>query len=169
MNKIMGREYDYIRGNTAVNPKRKYEEFNDNQRKKELERAEKEKRRKLRELKDKKTKDIIHVALIICILGIATIMRDGRIYRDQEKLTNIKKEVQNVVASNEALRVDLLKFSSLENIKATAGSVGMVNPSSSQSITVDMSKDYFPELTEEVNSKSMKKGLFSKQRDALKK
>lgn len=169
MNKIMGREYDYIRGNTAVNPKRKYEEFNEDQKRKELERAEKEKRRKLRELKDKKTKDIIHVALIICILGIATIMRDGKIYRGQEQLTNIKKDVRNVVASNEALRVDLLKFSSLDNIKATAGNIGMVNPSSSKSITVDMSKDYFPELTEDVNNKKVNKGLFSKLRDALKK
>lgn len=162
MNKIMGREYDYIRGNTAVNPNRKYEDFNEEQRKKDLERSEKEKRKKIRVLKDKKTKDIIHVALVICVLGIATVMKDGKIYKSQERLTNIKREVKNVVASNEALRVDLLKFSSLDNVKNTAENIGMINPVSGQSITIDMSKDYFPELKVDVNSKKEKKGLFSK-------
>ena len=148
MNKIMEKEYDYIRGNMAINPDRKYEDFNDDQRKKDLERAEKEKRRKIIALRDKKTKNIIQVALVICVLGVITVMRDGKVYKTQKELTDIRYEVKNAVAANEALRVDFLKFSSLDNIKATAKSMGMTNPNNSEAITVDMTKNYFPELTE---------------------
>lgn len=169
MNKIMEREYDYIRGNTAVNPNRKYKEVNNDRKNKEIERLEKEKRRRLRELRDKKTKEVIQIALVVCALGVVTIMREGKVYKTQQELTNIKYEMKNVVAANEALRVDLLKFSSLDNIKATAGSIGMINPNNSKSITVDMSKNYFPELTEDAAKKNEKKNLFSKLRDALKK
>lgn len=169
MNKIMGREYDYIRGNTAVNPNRKYEDFNNDQKKKEIERAAKEKRRKLRALRDKKTKDIIHVSLVICALGVITIMRDGNVYETQKRLIEIKTEVKNVEADNEALRVDLLKFSSLENVKSTAEEIGMKNPSNSEYITVDMSKNYFPELTKDDTKKVEKKSFFSNLMDALKK
>ena len=148
MNKIMEKEYDYIRGNMAINPDRKYEDFNDEQRKKDLERAEKEKRKKIMALRDKKTKNIIQVALVICVLGVITVMRDGKVYKTQKKLTDMRYEVKNAVAANEALRVDFLKFSSLDNVKAAAKSIGMTNPNNNEAITVDMTKNYFPELTE---------------------
>lgn len=164
----MEKEYDYIRGNMAINPDRKYKDFNDDEKKQDLERAEKEKRRKLRALRDKKTKNIIQVALVICVLGVFTVMRDGKVYKTQKELTDIKYEVKNVVAANEALRVDFLKFSSLDNIKATAKSMGMTNPNNSEAITVDMTKNYFPELTEDTIAKKEKKNLFSKLMGAIK-
>lgn len=167
MNKIMEREYDYIRGNTAVNPNRKYKEFDEEQRKKNLEKAERERKRKLIALRDKKTKNIIHIALVVCALGVVTIMREGRVYKVQQQLTEIKYEVKNLESSSEALRVDLLKFSSLDNIKVKAQSIGMINPNKSQSIIVDMSKNYFPELTKDTTNKKEKENLFSMLTDAL--
>lgn len=154
MNKIMEREYDYIRGNMAVKPNRKYKEVNDDRKNKEIERLEKEKRRRLRELIDKKTKGVIQIALVVCALAVVTVMREGKVYKTQQELTNIKYEMENVSADNEALRVDLLKFSSLDNIKSAAASIGMINPNNSESITVDMSKNYFPELTEDAAKKN---------------
>ena len=169
MNKIMEKEYDYIRGNMAINPDRKYEDFNDEQRKKDIERAEKEKRKKKMALKDKKTKNIIKVALVICVLGVITVMRDGKVYKKQKKLTDIRYEVKNEVATNKALRVDFLKISSLDNIKAAAESLGMINPNNNEVIAVDMSKNYFPELTENSIIKKEKDTLFSKLMGAIKK
>ncbi|SDO84052.1 hypothetical protein SAMN04488529_101584 [Clostridium gasigenes] len=169
MNKIMEKEYDYIRGNMAINPDRKYEDFNDDQRKKDLERAEKEKRKKIMALRDKKTKNIIQVALVICVLGVITVMRDGKVYKTQKKLTDMRYEVKNAVAANEALRVDFLKFSSLDNVKAAAKSMGMTNPNNNEAITVDMTKNYFPELTENSIIKKEKDTLFSKLMGAIKK
>lgn len=169
MNKIMEREYDYIRGNTAVNPNRKYKDFNENKKNREIERLEKEKRKRLRELRDKKTKEVIQVALVVCVLSVATIMREGNVYKTQQELTNIKTEAKNIEAANGALKVELFKFSSLDNIKSTAESIGMVNPNSSEAITIDMSKNYFPELTKDAMEKEGKENLFSKIRDALKK
>ena len=165
----MEREYDYIRGNTAINPNREYREIDDNQKNKEIERLEKEKRRRLRELRDKKTKEIIQVAVVACILGVTSIMRQGQVYKEQQKLGNIKYEVKNVEAANEDLRVELFKFSSVHNIKATAESIGMVNPDTSKGITIDMSKNYFPELTKDVAAEAEKNNLFSKIMGALKK
>ncbi|MBB6621829.1 hypothetical protein [Clostridium gasigenes] len=165
----MEKEYDYIRGNMAINPDRKYEDFNDDQRKKDLERAEKEKRKKIMALRDKKTKNIIQVALVICVLGVITVMRDGKVYKTQKKLTDMRYEVKNAVAANEALRVDFLKFSSLDNVKAAAKSMGMTNPNNNEAITVDMTKNYFPELTENSIIKKEKDTLFSKLMGAIKK
>lgn len=168
MNKIMEREYDYIRGNTAVNPNRKYKESNEEQRRSEIEKAQREKRRRLRALRDKRTKDVIHIGLVLCVLGVVTIMRFGNIYETQRKLTNVKADIKNVVADNEALRVDLFKVSSTENIKETAEKVGMITPKSTDLISVDMSKDYFPEKTKDIKVEKAE-GLFSKFMGALKK
>lgn len=164
----MEREYDYIRGNTAVNPNRKYKDFDHDQKKKDLEKAELEKRRKLNKLKQERTKEVIQIALIICVLGVGSIMREGRVYKAQQQLSGVKSEMSNVLAANEALRVDLLKVSSLENVKSTAEAMGMVNPKNKEAINVDMSKDYFPELKENKATKKQKNSLFTKREDALK-
>ena len=117
---MVSKEYDYIRGNTVLNPKRRYDEERRKQERESIDRQRKEQQRKQREAKKAVVKNILQVASIALVLGVLTIARDGKMYRLQNDLSNVKTEVKTIKAENEALRVNLLKFSSLGDIKAFA-------------------------------------------------
>ena len=141
-------EYDYIRGNTILNPKRRFEEEKRRQERENIERQKKEQQRKQRENKKAIVKNILQVASIALVLGVLTIARDGRVYRLQNDLSNVKSEVKVVTAENEALRVNLLKFSSLGEIKDFASKAGMKVPQNDDIITVNITKDFFANIRE---------------------
>ena len=66
---------------------------------------------------------------------------------------------------NDALKVMLLKYSSLENVKNVAeNELSMVYPNKDNTIMIDMSKDYFSHISEEENGESFLdkiKGIFN--------
>lgn len=142
---MVDREYDYIGGSTALNPNRKAQEVG--------KRAESEKRkRKQREIERKATeskktiKDILQISFVILVLGVITIARNGSVYRIQGDLLNVKTEIKTATAEGKALEVSLLKYSSLEDIKETANILGMKSPEKSDSVVVDLTKDFFVDL-----------------------
>ena len=100
------------------------------------------------EKKEKELKNILQVASIALVLGVLTIARDGRVYRLQNDLSNVKSEAKTITAENEALRVNLLKFSSLGEIKAFASKEGMKVPQKDDIITVNITKDFFANIRE---------------------
>lgn len=163
------KEYDYIKGNTALNPKRKVNE-RDNKKYNELKKSKKNRERRIQEQKRKTRATMLQVSLFILIMGIITIARDSQVFTMQKELTNINKEIKIYEAENEALKVDLLKASSLDNIKDIAENKLEMNIATKDNIVaVDLSQNYFKELDQKDKSENKEsKGIINKVLDALK-
>ena len=98
---MVNKEYDYIRGNAALNPKRKYDEID---RKIQKENQERERRERLRREKAQKkqvVKNILNVASVALVLGVLTIARNGKVYGLQNDLSKVRKEIS--VATEEGM------------------------------------------------------------------
>lgn len=142
------REYDYIRGNTALAPERKIKEQEVKRKKKQV--------KKEFDWKNNRIK-IISSALIVSILGVASLSIDSYVYKIQKNLSNIEVEMDSEMARSEAMKVELLKVSSLDNINNIAmNGLNMSYPNKSSIITIDMSKNYFDHIKEkkETNTKT---------------
>ena len=155
------REYNYTRGNTALVPARKPQyDKNKKQKIKEELRA-----KKIKKLKVNLISNVVGISALICILGGITLAIDGYVYDRQNELTEIKEETAASSDINDALKVMLLKYSSLENVKNVAeNELGMVYPNKDNTILIDMSKDYFSHINEEENKESFLdkiKGIFN--------
>ena len=155
------REYNYTRGNTALVPERKPQyDKNKKQKIKEELRA-----KKIKKLKVNLISNVVGISALVCILGGITLAIDGYVYDRQNELTEIKKETAAASDINDALKVMLLKYSSLENVKNVAeNELGMVYPNKDNTILIDMSKDYFSHINEEENKESFLdkiKGIFN--------
>lgn len=145
---MVNKEYEYIRGNTALNPKRKYDEVKRRKKRENLERQRREQQRRERNAKKSVVKNILQVASIALVLGVLTISRDGKVFKMQNDLTNVKSEIKTVTAEGEALRVNLLKYSSLGDVKSAATEAGMKIPQMDDTITVNITKDFFANIRE---------------------
>ena len=155
------REYNYTRGNTALVPERKPQyDKNKKQKIKEELRA-----KKIKKLKVNLISNVVGISALVCILGGITLAIDGSVYDRQNELTEIKEETAASSDINDALKVMLLKYSSLENVKNVAeNELGMVYPNKDNTILIDMSKDYFSHINEEENKESFLdkiKGIFN--------
>ena len=155
------REYNYTRGNTALVPERKPQyDKNKKQKIKDELRA-----KKIKKLKVNLISNVVGISALVCILGGITLAIDGYVYDRQNELTEIKEETAASSDINDALKVMLLKYSSLENVKNVAeNELGMVYPNKDNTILIDMSKDYFSHINEEENKESFLdkiKGIFN--------
>ena len=155
------REYNYTRGNTALVPERKPQyDKNKKQKIKEELRA-----KKIKKLKVNLISNVVGISALVCILGGITLAIDGYVYDRQNELTEIKEEAEVSLDINDALKVTLLKYSSLENVKNVAeNELSMVYPNKDNTIMIDMSKDYFSHISEEENGESFLdkiKGIFN--------
>lgn len=142
---MVKREFDYINGSTAVKPERKiqrkernYEEY----------RKAKIRRQKLKKKeKSKKFRNMIQIAMVVLVLGSITIYRDGKVYLLKSDLKNVNKEIKILDAENEAIRVDLLKNSSLKNIENNAkNKIKMLENSEAKKIEIDLSTNHLGDL-----------------------
>lgn len=144
MNKLVVKDYDYVKGNTALKPKRKSTDHNVDKKYEDLRKSKIDRKIRLKDKHKKNRNGIIQVGSLILLLGIATVWRDANVYAMRNNLSNIKKEINQVTNENEALKVDLLKVSSLENIKSVAeGRLKMVIPNKDEVVRVDLSKENF--------------------------
>lgn len=99
--------------------------------------------------------NVVGISALVCILGGITLAIDGYVYDRQNELTQIKEEAEVSSDINDALKVMLLKYSSLENVKNVAeNELSMVYPNKDNTIMIDMSKDYFSHINEEENGES---------------
>lgn len=145
-------EYNYTRGNTVIAPEIKRQaDKSKNRKNKKEEQLNKRKKATL-----KLISNVIGISSVICTFGLITLSVNGIVYSKQNKLTTIKEEIKVQSDLNDALKVDLLKYSSLETIKNMAeNELGMIYPDKDSTITIDMSKDYFSHIKEEeVNNNS---------------
>lgn len=172
VNKLVGREYDYIKGNTAIKPKRKSGIRRPDEKQKEIQRKKINRKKsilsKYRRQNDRKY--MFTVVVAIFTLGCMTIAGDSNVYTMQSQTSKINSQIKQAQEENEALKVTLLKFSSLNNIEDKAKSkLSMHIPSKEQTVTIDFSKDYFESLEhEETTSNTEDKSLLTKLKKLIK-
>ena len=117
---MAGREYDYIKGSTVSAPERKSRVRKPDKKYKQIQRRKKIQNRNtlLRNRRKNDRKYILTVAVVIFSLGFITISGDSKVYNMQKKVSDLNTQINQTQEENEALKVKLLKFSSLNNIQA---------------------------------------------------
>ncbi|WP_300381799.1 cell division protein FtsL [Clostridium sp.] len=143
---MVNREYDYIRGNTAINPQRKYEDFDKRVDRENLERRKREEQKREKDLKKSFVKNVLQVASIALILGLVNIGINGKVYKLQKQLISVNKEISIAKAEGEAIRVDLLKYASIEDIKESSKAKGMKTPTKDDTVVINITKDFFENI-----------------------
>ena len=86
------REYDYIKGNTALAPERKSKVRKPDKKYKQIQRRKKIQTRNtlLRNRRKNDRKYILTVAVVILSLGFMTISGDSKVYNMQKQSTDVK-------------------------------------------------------------------------------
>ncbi|MGL5416904.1 MAG: septum formation initiator family protein [Clostridium sp.] len=144
---MIEREFKYINGNTAVKPERKVKR-NEKELNYEKYLKAKLKREALRKKeKAKKGLAIIQVAMVTLGLGLITIYRNAEIYSMQKGMGEVKKEINILNSENEAIKVELLKNSSLKRIEENAKKkVNMIEASEGTKVNIDLTTNHLGEL-----------------------
>lgn len=140
MNILNYKEYDYIRGNTALNPNRREEEGT--KRSKKPKRKVKVNKKKI--ISKLITKEILKIAAVFVIVGFIVLIREGQIYTIQDQLINLKADVKKATAEKEALKLQLIQEHSIEGIRQF-GEDKMIIPTVNDTVQIQSEKDYFPE------------------------
>lgn len=152
-----------VMGSSAVVTERQIEK-RELEKNEKLEKAKRERRLRTLAKQRQQKKNIMQLVALVFIFGIIIIGRNASIYSMQKQLVSINSEIKEVKNDNESLRIELLKVSSLENIKNYAEkNLKMVSPDKSTVIRHDISKNNFAEPAEP----SIHKNFLSKIKDAL--
>ena len=106
------REYDYIRGNTALAPERKVKELD---KKRDIQRKNIE--RKAHERKKNLLISGLTIATIMFALGATTLYLDGKIHDLQKQLLILEGNMKEEEDVNAAINVEMLRFASFDKIK----------------------------------------------------
>lgn len=163
------RQFGYIRGNTAVAPERKPRISRNNKKKNSILRKNNKEKAIIASRKNDR-KYMFLVVTAIFTLGCVTIAGDTKVYNMQREVTQLNSSIKTMKEENEALKVKLLKYSSLSNIEGNASTkLGMYIPSSNDIVKIDFSENYFHEVSEKDNTaKNSGESLFSKIIDIFK-
>ncbi|WP_244835318.1 cell division protein FtsL [Clostridium sp. BJN0001] len=163
-------EYYYTKGNTAVNPHRKNNTPERDKKYEQLKKARKDRNKRLKDRKKYDRKYILKVAVIICVFGLFSVYRDGKAYTLQSESNKMDSEISSINEQNEALKIKLLKYSSLSNVQKNANSkLNMVVPTQKDTIKIDFSENYFEGLDNLEEDTSEKKNIFKRISELLKK
>lgn len=158
------KEFDYVKGNTVVKPNRQSTESD--KKYKELERSKRNKKKRAYEKKKQNRIACLQIAALIFTVGLVVISRDTKVYNMQKELTSINKQISTVTDENEALRIQLLKIGSLDNIKTNAeNKLGMSIATKDNTMQIEVPSNYFEE--ENDNADDEKETVLSKILDAL--
>ena len=163
MNKLARREYDYIKGSTALAPERKRKVRKPDEKYKQFQRRKKIQNRNtlLRNRRKNDRKYLLTVAVVIFGLGVITITGDIKVYNMQKSVTELNSSIKQTQEDNEALKVQLLKFSSLNNIQEKAkAQLAMSIPKKEETVKIDFSQNYFNDLKPNVSKNNTKETSF---------
>ncbi|WP_294156633.1 cell division protein FtsL [uncultured Clostridium sp.] len=150
-------EYSYgVKGNTAVKPLKKTTICKPKKNSQIRRQKKNDKKNMFRRERQSDRKYIFTVILFVLGLGCITIAGDGKVYKLQNNVTTLENQINSTKEENEALRVKILKYSSLDNIEENAGnSLGMYLPHSDDMVKIDFSDDYFKDVN--VNNTTVQK------------
>ena len=172
MNKLAGREYDYIKGSTVSAPERKSSVRKPDKKYKQIQRRKniQNKNNILRNRRKNDRKYVLTVAVVIFSLGLITITGDIKVYNMQNGVSNLNSQIAQTQEENEALKVKLLKFASLKNIQQNAETkLSMYIPNKEETVRIDFSQNYFEDVKSNSSNNSTKQSnLFSKLTELVK-
>lgn len=163
MNKLARREYDYIKGNTALAPERKSKVRKPNEKYKKIQRRKKIQTRNalLQNRRKNDRKYILTVAAVILGLGFLTISGDNKVYNMQKQSTLLNSQIKQTQEENEALKVKVLKFSAINNIQGNAKTkLSMFIPKKEETVKIDFTQDYFKDIKPNVTKSNTNKTTF---------
>jgi cell division protein FtsL len=166
VNKLGRREYDYIKGNTVLAPERKIRIRKPDKKYNKI----KSRNTLLKNKRKNDRKYMITVAVFILGLGFLTITGDAKVYKMQNKVSQLNSQIRQTQEECEALKVKILKFSALNNIQEKAhGKLSMFVPKKEETVKVDFSKNYFEDLKPKSSENNTKENnLFSKLKNLIK-
>ena len=150
-------EYSYsVKGNTAVKPLKKTTIRKPKKSREQIRKEKKNKKNLFKKQRQSDRKYMLTVVMFILGLGCITIAGDSKVYKMQKTVTTLENEISSTKEENEALRVEILKYSSLNNIEENAGNtLGMHVPHGEDVVKIDFSNDYFKDV--KVNSNTDQK------------
>lgn len=158
------KEFDYVKGNTVVKPNRKSVEKD--KKYEELQKAKKNKKKREYQKKKQTRMASFQIATLIFVVGISIIWRDTKVYDMQKQLASIDSEINTITDENEALKIELLKIGSLDNIKTNAESkLGMGIANKENIMQIEVPSNYFEE--ENNSATEEKETVLSKILDAF--
>lgn len=164
---MIEKEYGYVEGSTALNPKRKPQ----SEQEKNYEKLKKAKQqRKLRQNNKNKKQfnQVMQVVAFIFILGTIVIYRDTKVYKMQGQVATYNRKISEINQQSEALKVNMLKASSLSEIKETSGKkLNMIIPGNDDSVKLSDDTNYFQGTKEVSNENKGQQSIISKIKDAL--
>ena len=157
VNKMPRGEYSYsVKGNTAVKPLKKTTIRKPKKSREQIRKEKKNKKNLFKKQRQSDRKYMLTVVMFILGLGCITIAGDSKVYKMQKTVTTLENEISSTKEENEALRVEILKYSSLNNIEENAGNtLGMHVPHGEDVVKIDFSNDYFKDV--KVNSNTDQK------------
>ncbi|MDD6795259.1 MAG: cell division protein FtsL [Clostridiaceae bacterium] len=136
------KEFEYVKGNVVTSPKR--DEQQERKRQEEQKRAKRQKERKKFEEIRQTRKSVLQIATLIFVIGLVIITRDSKVYNMQKEISKIDDQISAVKDENEALKVELLKVSSLNTIQENAeAKLGMEIATKDNTIKIEIPKSYY--------------------------
>lgn len=152
MNILIVKEKRYISaGNNALLPERRSN--GEDQKKKLLQ----ERNKKLKNEKQLKLKNQAKVMMgigLTFLIGFTVVYRYSAIYTMESKLSASTLQTNNLVKQNESLKVQLMQYSQVQNIKDEADKLNMVQPDNSKAVAVDYDKPVIKYSSNENSQKS---------------
>jgi cell division protein FtsL len=160
------REYDYIKGSTALAPERKRKVRKPDKKYKQIQRRKKlqSKNNLLRNERKNDRKYVLTIAVVILSLGFVTISSDSKVYNMQKQVTDINTQIKKTEEVSADLKLQISKSSSLNYIQQNAEKkLYMVNPKKDDTVKIDFSQNYFKDLKSTVYVNDVKEtNVFSK-------
>lgn len=144
MNKFKNKQIEYINGNTVTRHQEKQYDIETQQ---EIERIRKVKKdRYLREKarKNQIKKNMSQIVLGVFLSGCVVIYGDNKVYSAQRQVKDLKNQIASLKSDNENMKVQILKVSSIDQIKdISENKLKMISPTHQNQIFVDISKNNF--------------------------
>lgn len=166
VNNMARREYDYIKGSTALAPERKKRVQKPDKKYKQIQRRKKlqSKNILLRNKRKSDRKYVLTVAMVIFSLGFITISGDSKVYSMQKQVTDLNTQIKQTEEVNADLKLRISKSSSLNYIEQKASNkLSMAVPKKDETMKIDFSQNYFKDLKSNVSDNNTKEtNLFSR-------
>jgi cell division protein FtsL len=168
VNKLVKKSrFEYINGSTVYAPERLRESPLKKEKYEKLRKTKIERINRVKKKKNAQKRRVMVSIITVFGVGLSLIWGEAQVYGNQMELTKIKKEIVDVNRQNDDLKIQLLKVSSLENIKQNAeNKLHMIIPDRKNVIYADLSKDNFNEETKD-GSESKTKDLWLRIKNLL--
>ena len=135
---------NYVRGNTVLVPEYNPSKKIKDDKVKKLEKAKLEAQNRQRRQKTREKLLVLRMISFIFVIGVTLLLGYASTYKMEASLSSYKKQIINLKANNESLKLILAHSSNIKAVEETAvNNLHMVKSNPSDVIEVDLSKNNF--------------------------